>query len=215
MSSSEKINPQFWPRLSVMDFLLFAESLQTGFSPDYPQPCLGASDLNFVINAPQDYCPSTTGALATLYFDNAECIRRLPENGYQVRCLGRLDTHEFIRWAEQGIGMIRDVLMHVGLVCIDLVDLTIFLESCSSKMLTLEIIPYENPLEIPRERLQSLKSINIFAALFAGPDLTMQMYAELGRALEELNPTLNSLLLTANCLGNPTPTLMLLSELES
>lgn len=214
MSPSEKIYPQFWPRLSVMDFLLFTESMQTGFSPDYPQPCLGASDLNFVINAPQGYCPQTTGALATLYFDNADCSRRLPDNGYQVTCLHPLDTHELMKWAEQGIGMIRDVLMHVGLVCIDLVNLTTFLESCSSKRLTLEIIPYEPGCEIPRERLRHLKSRNIFAALFAGADLSMQMYAELGRTLEELNPMLNNVLLTANCLGNSTPTLMFLSELE-
>jgi len=215
MSSSEKSHPQFWPRLNVMDFLLFRETMHTSFSPDYPQPCLGTSDLNFVINAPQDYCPHANGALATLYFDHADRERRLPENAYQVRCLRHLDTHEFMRWAEQGIGMIRDVLMHVGLVCIDLVNLTMFLESCSSKRLVLETIPYDNSQEIPMERLRNLNSRNIFAALFAGSDLSMHMYEKLGSTLEELNPRLNSLVLTANCLGNTVPSLMFLSELES
>lgn len=216
MSASEQIHPPFWPRINVMDFLKFTESMHTGLSPDYPHSCLGASDLNFIINAPPDYSPAKNGALATLYFDHANCERKLPNNAYQVRCIRPLDTRAFMQWAEQGIGMIRDVLMHVGLVCIDLADLTSFLESCSSKKLILEIISYENPQEIPRSRLQGLSSKNIFAALFAGTELTMHMYLELGVVLEKLNPTANTLTLTANFTGNnANPSLMFLAELES
>jgi len=59
MSQSESDRLVYWPRISVMDFLTFTESMQTSFSPDYPLSGLGLSDLNFVINAPFDYYPPT------------------------------------------------------------------------------------------------------------------------------------------------------------
>lgn len=202
-------------RFRVMDFLLFTESIQTSFSPDKPRPSLGESDLNFLINAPQDYCPAADGSLVTLYFDNADCSRMLPENTYQVRCTQLLDTPEFIRWAEQGISMMRDCLMHRGMVCIDVMDLIMFLQSCSSKKLILEIIPYESPEDVPWEKLQPFRFKNIFGALFAGNDMSLQMWADLGNALEEISPNLNRCTFGANFHTSAQVVAMLLGELET
>lgn len=215
MSSSETNRPLYGPRLSVMDFFTFTESMQTCFSPDYPVPSLGQSDLNFVINAPLDYYPPACGALATLYFDQADCSRTLPENTYQVRCTHRLNTHEFMGWAEQGIEMIRVALMHRGLICIDITDLIRFLQACESHKLILEVIRYEESLDVPWDRLKNFRFKNLFSVLFAGHDLTLQMYSDLGNAIDEINPNAELLKLGANFHMHPLPVVMLLGELES
>lgn len=214
MSQSEADRPVCGPRLSVMDFLTLTESMQTSFSPDYPVPGLGLSDLNFVINAPLDYCPPSNGALATLYFDQANFSRALPEDAYQVKSTRRLNTHEFMKWAEQGIHMLSHSFMHVGLICIDIMDLISLLRASESKRLFLEIIPYDDSLEVPWEQLQRLRFRNLFASLFAGHELTMQMYSDLGNALEEISPNVSSLILAANYHASTPPVVMLLGELE-
>lgn len=214
MSQSEVDRPVCGPRLSVMDFLTLTESMQTSFSQDYPVPGLGLSDLNFVINAPLDYCPPANGALATLYFDQTNCSRALPEDAYQVTCPHHLSTHEFMKWAEQGIHMLTHSFMHVGLICIDIMDLISLLRASESQRLLLEIIPYDAPLEVPCEQLQRFRFRNLFASLFAGHDLTMQMYSDLGNALEEISPNVNYLILAANYHASTPPLVMLLGELE-
>lgn len=214
MSQSETNRQMHGPRLTVMDFFTFTESMQTSFSPDYPVSSLGLSDLNFVINAPLDYCPPESGALATLYFDQNDCSRVLQENAYQVKCPRRLNTHEFMKWAEQGIHMLSHSFMHVGLICIDIMDLISLLRASESQRLFLEIIPYDAPLEVPWEQLQRFRFRNLFASLFAGHDLTMQMYSDLGNALEEISPNVSSLILAANYHASTPPVVMLLGELE-
>lgn len=42
----------------------------------------------------------------------------------------------------------------------------------------------------------------------------MQMYAELGSTFEEINPMLNSSVVTASCLETAIPSVVLLGELE-
>lgn len=214
MSQSEVDRPLCGPRLSVMDFLTLTESMQTSFSPDYPVPGLGLSDLNFVINAPLDYCPPANGALATLYFDQNDCSRVLQEHAYQVKCPRRLNTHEFMKWAEQGIHMLTHSFMHVGLICIDIMDLIRILRASESQKLLLEIIPYDDPLEVPWEQLQRFRFRNLFASFFAGHDLTMQMYSDLGNALEEISPNVGCMMLAANYHASNPPVVMLLGELE-
>ena len=214
MSQSETNRPVCGPRLSVMDFLTFTESMQTTFSPDYPVSGLGLSDLNFLINAPLDYYPPANGAFATLYFDQADCSRALPEDAYQVKCTHRLNTHEFMKWAEQGIHMLTHSFMHIGLICIDIMDLIRILRASESQKLLLEIIPYDDPLEVPWEQLQRFRFRNLFASLFAGHDLTMQMYSDLGNALEEISPNASCMMLAANYHASTKPVVMLLGELE-
>ncbi len=215
MSQSETDRPVYWPRISVMDFLTFTESMQTSFSPDYPVPGLGLSDLNFVINAPLNYSSPTNGALATLYFDQTNCSRALPEDAYQIKCSHRLNTHEFMKWAEQGIHMLTHPFMHVGIIGIDIKDLINILRASESKKLLLEIIPYDGTLEVPWEQLQRFRFRNLFASLLTGHDLTMQMYADLGNALEHISPNVDCMRLAANCDARNPPALMLLGELES
>lgn len=215
MSQAETEHPLYWTRLSVMDFCTFTESIQTSFSPDYPVPCLGESDLNFLINAPLGYCRPANDALATLYFDNANAPRTLPENSYQIRCTRQLRSSEFMLWAEQAIAMIRATLMHAGLVCIDITDLLSVLKACESRKLILEIIHYEDHRQVPWTQLQRFRFSNCFAALFAGDELSLQMYSELGGALEKINEHLDSLKLAATFHSHPLPALMLLGELET
>lgn len=215
MSQAETEHPLCWARLSVMDFCTFTESIQTSFSPDYPVPCLGKSDLNFVINAPQGYVHPTNGALATLYFDNANTSRTLPDNSYQIICTRLLSTSEFILWAEQAIAMIRATLMHAGLACIDISDLLSVLKACASRKLVLEIIPYKDHRQVPWAQLQRFRFSHCFAALFAGDELSLQMYSELGGALEEINQHLDSLKLAATFHSRHLPLVMLLGELET
>ncbi|ABP81082.1 hypothetical protein [Stutzerimonas stutzeri] len=214
MSQSESDRLVYWPRISVMDFLTFTESMQTSFSPDYPLSGLGLSDLNFVINAPFDYYPPTNGALATLYFDQTDCSRALPEDAYQIKCSHHLNTHEFMKWAEQGIHMLTHPFMHVGIIGIDIMDLINILRACESQKLLLEIIPYDDTLEVPWEQLQRFRFRNLFASLLAGHDLTMQMYSDLGNALEHISPNVDCMKLAANCDVRNPPALMLLGELE-
>lgn len=214
MSQSKTNRPACGPRLSVMDFLTFTESMQTTFSPGYPVSGLGLSDLNFLINAPLDYYPPANGALATLYFDQADCSRALPEHAYQVKCAHRLNNHEFMKWAEQGIHMLTHPLLHVGLICIDFMDLIRILRASESQKLLLEIITYDDPLEVPWEQLQRFRFRNIFASLSAGHDLTLQMFADLGNALEEISPNVSSIVLGANYHASTPPVVMLLGELE-
>lgn len=215
MSQAETEHPQYWTRLSVMDFCTFTESMQTSFSPDYPMPCLGESDLNFVINAPLGYCRPANDALAMLYFDNANTSRTLPEKSYQITCTRQLSTSEFMLWAEQAIAMIRATLMHAGLACIDITDLLSVLKACESRKLILEVIPYEDHRQVPWAQLQRFRFNHCFAALFAGDELSLQMYSELGGALEEINEHLESLKLAATFHSHPLPALMLLGELET
>ena len=215
MSQSETDRPACWPRISVMDFLTHTESMQTSLSPDYPVSGLGLSDLNFVINAPLDYSSPKNGALATLYFDQTDCSRELPEDAYQIKCSHRLNTHEFMKWAEKGIHMLTHPFMHVGIIGIDIMDLINILRASESKKLILEIIPYDDTLEVPWEQLQRFCFRNLFASLLAGHDLTMQMYADLGNTLEQISPNVNCMKLAANCDARNPPAVMLLGELES
>lgn len=207
--------PKYGPCFSVMDFFTFTETMRTSFYPDNPVPSFELSDLLFVINAPLDYHPPAEDKRATVYFDQPDCSRALPENAFQVRCVGRLNTHEFIKWAEQGIELIHAALMHKGLVCIDIADLMRILQASKTQKLILEIIPYGDSLETPWERLQSFRFKNLFAVLFAGHNLTMQMYADLGNAIDEISPNADHIVLGANLQINHLPIVMLLGELES
>lgn len=207
--------PKYGPCFSVMDFFTFTETMRTNFYPDNPVPSFEISDLIFAINAPLDYYPPAEDKRATVYFDQPDCSRTLPYNSYQVRCADRLNTHEFIKWAEQGIEMIHVALMHKGLICIDLVDLTDVLQTSKSQKLILEIIPYIDTLELPWENLQRYRFKTLFAALFASHDLTMQMIADLGCALEEINPNIDRFRLAATFHMHHFPVVMLLGELES
>ena len=215
MSPPEIKHSMYWPRLSVMDFVTLKESMQTSFSAEYPVSALGLSDLNFVINAPLDYRPPANGALATLYFDQTDRARVLPENTYQVRCPHTLNACEFISWSEQAIDMSRLALMHNGVVGIDLLDLVNSLRNSASRKLVIHIITYDDPLEVPWKALQQCRFKTLFASLFAGPDLSLRSYSALGCALEELNPNVDDLKLAATASHkNALPVLMLLGELE-
>jgi len=206
--------PKYGPCFSVMDFFTFTETMRTNFYPDNPVPSFEISDLIFAINAPLDYYPPAEDKRATLYFDQTDCSRTLPENAYQISCAHRLNTHEFIKWAAQGIEMIHTFLMHKGLICIDLVDLTNILQACESRKLILEITSYSDSLELPWESLQRFRFNNLFAALFADHDLTMQMISDLGCALDEINPNMDRFQLAANFHMDTLPVVMLLGELE-
>lgn len=206
--------PKYGPCFSVMDFFTFTETMKTIFYPDNPVPSFEISDLFCVINAPLDYYPPANCGLITLYFDQTDCSRALPEDAYQVTCPHHLSTHEFMKWAEQGIHMLTHSFMHVGLICIDITDLVRILRACESQKLFLETIPYDDSLEVPWEQLQRFRFKNLFASLFAGHDLTMQMYSDLGNALEEISPNANNLILAANYHASTPPLVMLLGELE-
>ena len=214
MSQSKTNLPKYGPCFSVMDFFTFTETMQTSFYPDNPVPSFEISDLFCVINAPLDYYPPANGGLVTLYFDQTDCSRALPEDSYQIKCIHRLNTHEFMKWAEQGIHMLTHPFMHVGLICIDISDLIRVLRACESQKLLLEIIPYDDSLEVPWEQLQRFRFRNLFASLFAGHDLTMQMYSDLGNALEEISPNASCMMLAANYHASTQPVVMLLGELE-
>lgn len=216
MSPSEIKRSMYWPRLSVMDFVTLRESMQTSFSGEHPVSGLGLSDLNFAINAPLDYRPPTNGALATLYFDQTDCARVLLENTYQIRCPHALNSCEFISLAEQAIDMIRLALMHNGIVGIDLMDLVNSLRANESRKLVIEIITYDDPIEVPWKALQQRRFKTLFAVLFAGLDLSLLSYSNLGSALEELNPNVVELkLATTASHKHPLPLLMLLGEPET
>lgn len=206
--------PKYGPCFSVMDFFTFTETMQTSFSPDNPVPSFEISDLLCVINAPLDYCLPENGGLVTLYFDQTDCSRALPEDSYQVKCSHHLSTHEFMKWAEKGIRMLTHPFMHVGLICVDISDLIRVLRACESQKLLLEIIPYDDPLEVPWAQLQRFRFRNIFASLFAGHDLTTQMISDLGNALEEISPSVGCMLLAANYHASNPPVVMLLGELD-
>jgi len=118
-------------------------------------------------------------------------------------------------WAEQAIAMIRATLMHAGLACIDITDLLSVLKACESRKLVLEIIPYEDCRQVPWAQLQRFRFNQCFAALFAGDELSLQMYSELGGALEKINEHLDNLKLAATFHSHPLPALMLLGELEA
>lgn len=215
MSPLKSNLPKYGPCFSVMDFFTFTETMRTSFYPDNPVPSFEISDLLFVINAPLDYHPPTEEKRATVYFDQTDCSRALPEDAYQVKCPHRLSTHEFMKWAEQGIHLLTHSFMHVGLICIDFMDLIRFLRACETQKLLLEIIPYDDPLEVPWAQLQRFRFRNIFASLFAGHDLTTQMISDLGNALEEINSDIGCILLAANYHASTPPVVMLLGELES
>lgn len=211
MSLSEPNHSSVGPRLSIMNFGSSTESLQTRFLPDPSGPCLGTSDLNFAINAPASYCPPTNGALATLFFDRDDCVRALPSDCYQVKCAHHLDAEAFFDWAEQGIRLLTHPLMHVGLIGTDLMDLMRVLRAIPSRQLHLAILPYDIPTALHREQLQRFRFRNLFASLFAGPELSLETYAELGCALEQINPNMQEMFLTANCYSGP-PIVLLLGE---
>ncbi|GEM_PF-635293 len=211
MPQSETTHSSVWPRLSIMNFGSCTESLQTRFSPNAPCPCLGKSDLNFAINAPAGYRPPANGALATLFFDRDDCVRALPSDCYQVKCAHHLDAEAFLGWAEQGILLLTHPLMHVGLIGTDLMDLLRVLRATPSRQLHLAILPYDIPPAGPWEQLKRFRFRNLFASLFAGPELDLEMYAELGCALEQINPNMQEMFLTANYYSSP-PILLLLGE---
>jgi hypothetical protein len=199
-----------------MDFLTLTETMRTSFYPDNPVPSLGISDLNVAINAPLDYCPPSNVEVATLYFDLANCSRILPENAFQVRCSRQLGTHEFISWAEQGIELVRVAVTHPGLTGNDFADLRQLLRVCESRNLVLEIIPYEDSLEVPWECLKNFRFRNLLAVLMAANELlTLQMYADLGNAIEEINFDANYINVRATHHMQSHPVVMLLGELEA
>ncbi|MEZ3187398.1 hypothetical protein HZR81_21120 [Pseudomonas sp. LM13] len=206
--------PKYGPSFSVMDFFTFTETMRATFYPDNPVPNFELSDLLFVISAPLDYYPPADDKRATVYFDQSDCSRALPENAYQITCPHHISTHEFRKWAEQGIHMLTHAFMHTGFVCIDITDLIRVLRACESQKLLLEIIPYDDPLEVPWEQLQRFRFRNLFASLFASHDLTMQMYSDLGNALEEISPNVDCMMLAANYHASNPPVVMLLGELE-
>jgi hypothetical protein len=208
MSLSESSHTSIWPRLSVLDFDRRAETLQTGFSSDDPGPTLGASDLNVVINAPADYRSSSNGALATLFFDPCERMRVLPPDCYQVKCTDPLGT-EFMSRAEQGIRLLAHSLMNAGLKGTDLMDLMKVLRASTSRKLQLAILPYDESATVPEGQLRQFRFRTLFASLFAGAELTLEMYAELGCALEEINPNIQAIFLTANNYSVPHSVLLL------
>lgn len=216
MSPLKSNLPKYGPCFSVMDFFTFTETIRTSFYPDNPVPSFGVSDLNVAINAPLDYCPPSNVEVATLYFDQANCSRILPENAFQVRCPRQLGTHEFIRWAEQGIELVRVAVTHPGLTGNDFADLRQILRVCESRKLVLEIIPYEDSLEVPWECLKNFRFRNLFAVLMAGNKLlTLQMYADLGNAIEEINFDADHINVRATHHMQSHPVVMLLGELEA
>ena len=208
--------PKYGPCFSFMDFFTFTETMQTNFYPENPVPSFELSDLLFIINAPLDYYPPVDNKRATLYFDQPNCLRVLPENHYQVRCNQQLGTHEFIRWAEQGIGLVRVAVTHPGLTGNDFTDLIQLLKVCESRNLVLEIIPYEDSLEVPWECLKYFRFRNLLAVLMADNKLlTLQMYADLGNAIEEINFDADHIKVLATHHMQSHPVVMLLGELEA
>lgn len=206
--------PEVGIRFSMMDFTSFTETLEVAISPDKPKPSLGSGGVNLVINAPSTYYPSENLAAATLFFDAYERERELFEGCYQVKPTKPLSADAFDEWAHQGIRLLTHTLKHKGMVCIDLEALLGVLRQSTSRQLHMTVVPYERLEDLPREALEQYRFSTLFAALFAGADLTLGMYADLGCALEEINPDLRQLVLAVN-IYSKSPCVLLLGEYDS
>lgn len=214
MPKHEDDQPAGGMRFSTMDFSNFTETLEAAIYPDKPVSSLGEGDLSFVINAPLSYRPVAKLTSATLFFDHADCVRELPDGCYQVKCAHALEKGAFADWARQAIGLLAHTLKHKGMVCRDLGDLLRVLKESTTRQLHLAIIPYQNRNELPLEQLRAFRFSTLYGSLFAGGDMTLEMYSELGCALEEISPALKQIALTAN-LHAIAPSILLLGEFDS
>jgi hypothetical protein len=107
-------------------------------------------------------------------------------------------------WAEKAVAMIRANFMHTGLACIDITDLINVLRACESRKLILETVPYEDPQQIPWAQLQRFRFKSCFTALFAGEELSLQIYSALAGALDKINENLDSFKLAATVHSRPS-----------
>ena len=203
-------------RFSTMDFDDLTETLEAATYPQTPISGLGVADLSFVINAPLNYRLPAKPAPATLFFDHADCVRELPEDCYQVKCAYELEADAFADWARQAIGLLVHTLKKKGMVGTHLINLLEILRNSKTRQLHLAIIPYQNRNELPLEKLRAFRFRTYYGSLFAGPDMTLEMYSEVGNALDEINPfpRCTWTFLGAN-IYEYSPCIMLLGEFDS
>jgi hypothetical protein len=176
-------------KVKVLDFTIGLETVQTPFLAD-SRPVGSPSNVSFLIDAPDAYLTGRDGASVTLLLDRQERKRELPDGCYQIVHDPLGFTSDFRTWAEHVSACLREALIGVGLICVDFADFQTVLADCHGKLLTVDIIPFDDAFVIPHERLTRTHFRTLYAALLGGTDLTLSLFQDVCESLHQGSPDL-------------------------
>lgn len=176
-------------KVKVLDFTIGLETLQTPFLAD-SRPVGSASNVSFLIDAPDAYLAGRDGASVTLVLDRQGRKRELPEGCYQIVHDPLAFTSNFRAWAEHVSSCLREALIGVGLICMDFADFKTVLAACRGKLLTVDVVLFDDAFVTPHERLTRTRFRTLYGALMGGPDLTLSLFNEVCESLHQGSPDL-------------------------
>lgn len=198
-------------RVKLMDFQAGLETLTTGFTPA-SNSVGSASDVAFMLDAPAGYRTGLDGSLTSFFLDREPVSRELSPESFQLVYAPSRFAVDFRAWAQQVSWAIRECLLAPGLVCVDFADFRTALDASRGAQLTVDIIPFDEPSDLPDMLSSSPRFRALYSSILGGSELSLPFYNEVEQALESRSPHLVMHKFGMKIASVPRPHLVLLGE---
>lgn len=197
-----------------MDFQAGLETLTSEFTPA-SSPAGSTSDVAFLLDAPVGYRAGRDGSLICFFLDREPVSRDLAPQCFQLVYAPTRFATDYRTWAQQVSWAVRECLFATGLVCVDFADFRTALGVTRGAQLTVDIIPFDAPSELPDKLSTSPQFRVLYANILGGIELSLPFYIEVEQALESRSPHLVLHKFGMKIASVPRPHLVLLGEPES
>ncbi len=212
MADLSNLIPPLPLRMRIMDFNSGCESVHTQLNWKNQRTLLGASDIAFAINAPLDYLADDDGANNVFFVETTPRSRDLGRRGYQIVSGPHIAATECQAWSELVVRYVRIAALGCEWPGRNYTDFRQFLAYSRGRQLHFSLSDIDYACPLPLLHLPSNDFRTLYVLLIDSEIPDLYTVSELAEVVEEMNPSLETMVFGTAIQPNMPPRVMLLGE---
>lgn len=199
-------------RMRIMDFNSGYESIHTKIKWKNQRTLLGASDIAFAINAPLDYLADDDGASSVFFVEPTHRSRDLGRRGYQIVSEPHITGTDFQVWSETVVRYVRIAALGCEWPGRNYTDFRQFLTYSKGRQLHFSLSDIDYACSLPLLDLPSKDFRTLYLLLIDSEIPDVYALSELAEVVEEMNPSLETMVFGTAIQPNMPAKVMFLGE---